>query len=85
MLDQGPKGWKLEERFAMLFCGLGLQANWGEDVTHFCARLALLAKSLGQTVVGIHNDFPLWAVPGMTGSEVLKPWDDWQRAEYFRR
>lgn len=62
-----------------------MEAKPCEDVSAFAARMVVKAWQTGGVVLGEFNQYTLEARPGMTRQQVLKPWDDAQRASYENR
>lgn len=59
-----------------------MEAKPCEEVLAFAARMVARAWETNSVVLGEFNQHTLEAKPGMTREQVMKPWDDAQRASY---
>lgn len=58
-------------------------AEAGASVLAFATDLVRLAWTHDTTILGEFNQHTLEARPGMTVSDVLTPFNEWQRRSYF--
>lgn len=59
-----------------------LEAKPCESIEAFAARMVAYSWEIMGTVLGEFNQHTLECRPGMTREQVMKPWDDAQRASY---
>jgi hypothetical protein len=60
-----------------------MEAEPGETVDAFAARMVVRSWQTGAAVIGGHNQHTLECRLGMTREQVLAPWHDAQRKSYL--
>jgi len=63
-----------------LFIKAGFEAYPGQDVRDFAEYLFHVSYWIGGVVVGIHNDAPMFVIPGMKRADIIRQWE----AVHFR-